>query len=127
MDNDNKNSDGGPVALTYQVEILPDADMDEVIQLTNEMRDLADKHAGTLIWETAFSGRLGYGYERYRNKTAFLEHLQMLEPLFPRIGTLWKTTMIVPTTEVDPELATMLASFGAVKPERVVTAAQTSQ
>ena len=123
MSQANTNASGGAVGLTYQVEILPDADMDAVIQLTNEMREQAENHDGTLIWETAFSGRRGYGYERYRDKTAFLEHLQLLEPLFPRIGALWKTTLIIPTTEVDAELATMLASFGAIKSEGVVAAA----
>ena len=123
MSQANTNASGGAVGLTYQVEILPDADMDAVIQLTNEMREQAENHDGTLIWETAFSGRRGYGYERYRDKTAFLEHLQLLEPLFPRILALWKTTLIIPTTEVDAELATMLASFGAIKSERVVAAA----
>ena len=123
MSQANTNASGGAVGLTYQVEILPDADMDAVIQLTNEMREQAENHDGTLIWETAFSGRRGYGYERYRDKTAFLEHLQLLEPLFPRILALWKTMLIIPTTEVDAELATMLASFGAIKSERVVAAA----
>lgn len=118
----NTSPSNGAVGLTYQLEILPEADMDAVIQLTNEMREQAENHEGTLIWETAFSGRRGYGYERYSNKTAFLEHLQMLEPLFPRIGALWKTTLIIPTTEVDEELATLLASFGAVKSERVFAA-----
>ncbi len=123
MQYENTGSADGPVALSYQVEVLPDADMEDVIELTNQMRDLAETHAGTLIWETAFSGRRGFGYERYRDKTAFLEHLQMLEPLFPRIATLWKTTMIVPTTDVDAELTAMLASFGAIRSDRVIAAA----
>lgn len=122
MAQDNAGSSGGAVGLTYQVEILADADMDEVIRLTNEMRALAESHAGTLIWETAFAGRQGYGYERYRNKTAFLEHLQALEPLFPRIGALWKTTMIAPTTVIDDELRAMLASFGAIDTDLVIAA-----
>lgn len=122
MPSDNEKATPGAVGLTYQVEILPEADMDDVVQLTNEMRELAENHSGTLIWETAFSGRKGYGYERYRNKTAFLEHLQALEPLFPRIGGLWKTTMIVPTTEIDDELKAMLASFGATHTDLVIAA-----
>ena len=112
----------GPVGLTYQLDILADADMNDVYQLTNEMRELAERHAGTLIWETVFSGRRGYGYERYCDKTAFLEHLQALEPLFPRIGTLWKTSLIVPTTEVDEELQTMLESFGALRTDTAIAA-----
>lgn len=123
MTNENDNAKFGAVGLTYQVEILAEADMDDVIQLTNEMRELAEDHSGTLIWETSFSGRRGYGYERYRDKTAFLEHLQALEPLFPRIGALWKTTQIVPTTEIDDELRAMLASFGATPTDLVIASA----
>ena len=119
-------SNPGPIALTYKVEVLPDADMQAVYQMTNEMREIADNHDGTLIWETAFAGREGYGYERYRDKTAFLEHLQALEPLFARIAGLWKTTTIVPTTTIDAEVQAMLLSFGATEVDFVVESCGTA-
>lgn len=48
-----------------------------------------------------------------RDAGAFEQHLAELAPLFPRIGPLWKTTMMVPTTALSAEIVEMLSGFGA--------------
>lgn len=58
-----------------------------------------------------------YGFERYRDADAFKAHLAELAPLFPRIGPLWKNTMMVPTTPLSAEVAEMLSGFGATIPD----------
>ena len=116
------NSQSQEVALAYKVEFLDGASRDDIEALTEDLRQLAANHEGTLIWELSFCGNEAYGYERYRDKAAFLEHLKALEPLFPRIGPLWKTTKLVPTTQVDAELAEMLKSFGGAIGEKFVSA-----
>ncbi len=107
----------GPVGLMYKVEIHDDASMDDVYQLTEEMRQQAESQDGTLLWELSIAGRAAYGYERYRDTEAFKAHLADLAPLFPRIGPLWKTTMMVPTTPLSPEVTEMLSGFGATIPD----------
>jgi len=107
----------GPVGLMYKVEIHADASMEVVYQLTEEMRQQADSQDGTLLWELSISGREAFGYERYRDADAFKAHLDELAPLFPRIGPLWKTTMMVPTTPLTAEVSEMLSGFGATIPD----------
>ena len=107
----------GPIGLMYKVEIHDEASMEDVYQLTEEMRQQAESQEGTLLWELSLAGRAAYGYERYRDANAFKAHLAELAPLFPRIGPLWKTTMMVPTTPLSDEVAEMLSGFGATIPE----------
>jgi len=107
----------GPVGLMYKVEVHDDANMDDVYQLTEDMRQQAEAQEGTLLWEISLVGRSAYGYERYRDADAFKAHFAELAPLFPRIGPLWKNTMMVPTTPLSAEVAEMLSGFGATIPD----------
>ena len=105
------------IGWVYRAKLNDVTKIDQVVALTNEMATLAGAASGTLIWELSVQGDTVYGYERFDNEAAVFAHIEAITPLFPRITELWTTELIVPTTEVGPNVRNMLDQFGATSPE----------